>query len=348
MTPDRGPASSTDTDQGSDPDPNGPYDALSSRGGGVQTKGDSISPALPPVEHGSISFQVLVGHMHGDEIARNQVHDLLEDFQVQHGKLADGYWPNHFQGAAALTEEPALYVCYGNLDAPIFDPVARAINDTRTISIRALRLLSGRDLRTCLELLFFEVTEAIDLLDETARRENAGQAELSTEFVSKALARIETERVDTEAYLEASAERRAQFMYFQGMIGGLAACMVLAVLARATEAAGLVPITLAGPFIAGALGSVVSVLARMTRSQLRLDYEAGASMLRLLGAVRPFVGAVFACALLLLVEGGLLPIQLPLEANSRVAFVLGLGFLAGFSERWAQDMLSLGRGTLAT
>jgi hypothetical protein len=117
--------------------------------------------------------------------------------------------------------------------------------------------------------------------------------------------------------------------------------------AAGLQAAGLIPGIVAGTLIAGALGSVVSVLVRMTRGRLQLDYEAGKSVLRLLGAVRPFVGAVFASALILLVEGGLLPLKIPDESTQRTAFALGLAFLAGFSERWAQDMLAVSRDTLS-
>ena len=52
---------------------------------------------------------------------------------------------------------------------------------------------------------------------------------------------------------------------------------------------------------------------------------------------RPLVGATFGVALYVLVIGGLLP----LASNSQTAahFFGGLSFLAGFSERWAQDTI---------
>ena len=67
-----------------------------------------------------------------------------------------------------------------------------------------------------------------------------------------------------------------------------------------------------------------------------LGYESGDSPLTLMGAVRPFVGAIFALAVFVFAESPLLPLE---GASKDDTFLLvGLGFLAGFSERFAQDM----------
>jgi hypothetical protein len=61
------------------------------------------------------------------------------------------------------------------------------------------------------------------------------------------------------------------------------------------------------------------------------------------GAVRPFVGAAFGMALTALVLGGVLSfVEVP---RSELAFFAALGFLAGFNERFAQDMLAASSGS---
>ena len=110
---------------------------------------------------------------------------------------------------------------------------------------------------------------------------------------------------------------------------------------------GMGPGPVAGVILAGAAGASVSVLSRMTTGKLMLAFDSGASMLRLLGAVRPFVGAAFACALFAVIASGLLPVTLPAESPARDYFFAAVAFLAGFSERWAQDMLGLGRKSLS-
>jgi|SRR5690349_10616584 len=90
--------------------------------------------------------------------------------------------------------------------------------------------------------------------------------------------------------------------------------------------------------LTGGIGATVSVLQRMTADKLRLDFEAAGDLIETFGAVRPFVGAVFGLALFALVESGLVA-AVDVAAGDELAFFAVVGFLAGFNERFAQDML---------
>jgi hypothetical protein len=59
--------------------------------------------------------------------------------------------------------------------------------------------------------------------------------------------------------------------------------------------------------------------------------------LGLMAALRPVIGLVFALGVTVLVLGELIPLD-PQEGASQTALFAGIGFLAGFSERLAQDM----------
>jgi hypothetical protein len=61
-------------------------------------------------------------------------------------------------------------------------------------------------------------------------------------------------------------------------------------------------------------------------------------MLYLLGGLRPSIGAAFASAFVVFQNGNLIPIK-PAEGVLLPAYYAGVGFIAGFSERWAQDMV---------
>jgi hypothetical protein len=92
--------------------------------------------------------------------------------------------------------------------------------------------------------------------------------------------------------------------------------------------------------VAGASGAVVSVLTRITNETLRVDYHVGRRMLLILGLARPILGAVLALALYWATVARLVPLAPPVEGSDvRFAFFIAIGFLAGFSERYAQDML---------
>jgi hypothetical protein len=96
----------------------------------------------------------------------------------------------------------------------------------------------------------------------------------------------------------------------------------------------------AGTVIFGALGAIFSVLARMTAGSLRLRAESGKQMLRTLGGVRPVVGAVAGVGLYLFIEGEALDIlKKPQGSADEYSYYGALAFLAGFSERFFQDML---------
>lgn len=93
-------------------------------------------------------------------------------------------------------------------------------------------------------------------------------------------------------------------------------------------------------FLAGGLGALVSVMERLTTGKLALNHESGKATLRLLGGIRPFIGALFGLALFVFISGDvLLSIEPPGDAGAEPYFLAAIAFLAGFSERWAQDMI---------
>ncbi len=86
---------------------------------------------------------------------------------------------------------------------------------------------------------------------------------------------------------------------------------------------------------AGAVGALVSVLARMGTGggQFSVDFEVGRPLLRRLGLYKPFVGAIFGVALYFLLASGLLQTQ-P-QSHSKMLYFYGIvAFFAGFSERF--------------
>jgi hypothetical protein len=91
-------------------------------------------------------------------------------------------------------------------------------------------------------------------------------------------------------------------------------------------------------FSAGAVGALISVMSRLSSNKVRVDWEFGKDTLRTLGSLRPFVGAVFGLMTYIALKSGVIGIDLSNSAGSSYYFIV-FSFVAGFSERLAQDML---------
>jgi hypothetical protein len=156
---------------------------------------------------------------------------------------------------------------------------------------------------------------------------------------------VTPEIVAAEAKFQRAAQRHARGKYSQGMVlGAFAIGLISCGLAIAFQAHNI-PAWYGVAALAGAVGAIVSVFQRMASGNLKLEYDAGDSTLITLGAVRPLVGAIFGTILFCAFEGGWLP-AVAVETNHHLAFYAVLGFLAGFNERFAQDMLVTSAGQL--
>lgn len=138
-------------------------------------------------------------------------------------------------------------------------------------------------------------------------------------------------------------------MYTLAMPLGVA---VLALLGWILYLAPASPLDLAltmGILTAGGFGAVVSVMVRISHGRLEIDPRAGLYAAGLSGAFRPVLGAVFGVAIYVVVMSGLLPVEVPAEAGARAHFFYALAFLAGFSERLAQDVfIRSGQGLIGS
>jgi len=164
------------------------------------------------------------------------------------------------------------------------------------------------------------------------------------ETIEPALDNLEARLAIAKADFQLGAETRAKFDYLLGM--GLALLFVapaslIVLLNWAAPSRDVVVLNAAASGIAGAFGALVSVLLRLANTGLGLDYRAGATMAVVLGFGRLVLGSIFAVALYWAIVGGLAPVKLPDSDIARFGLFIAIGFAAGFSERYAQELLSL-------
>lgn len=265
--------------------------------------------------------------------------ELFKAFEAAHGHVEKSYFCSNVVAAVVLTSSDELHVV-SNVRAS--GELMAVLNDCDSLRIEATRLLRDQDLRTCLEELYAVIASVLGLLDSLASSSSDGgrsEAALGSHLTS-----LQAGVRAVNDYYAHSAQRSAQIDYFLGMAIGLAALslavLILAIAISHVAIADLSVQTMLASLIAGAAGAVVSVLSRISAKQLQLDYEAGRVLLQLLGAFRPFIGAIIGTAVYFVVASGLLPIARPSSNTNQLYFYAGLAFISGFSERWAQDMLA--------
>ena len=213
---------------------------------------------------------------------------------------------------------------------------------------RALQFLKPKPRKICMRMIFGIVVALLGALDQPPSAVAGRPRRFSADRT--AVEALEVQLEQARRYYDRSAQHQAQYEYFVGMVIGLVVLLagVLAVGLLAAHRHVLEEPLLAAP-LAGGAGALVSVMTRMTRGQLVVNYESGRRTIRIIGAMRPVIGALFGAALYLLLAGGLLKIaQTPRDATRLLYFYTGIAFLAGFSERWAQDVVAGAESAIST
>jgi hypothetical protein len=206
------------------------------------------------------------------------------------------------------------------------------------VHYQALEYLKPKPRKICMRMTFNVITMLLGTLDNRIGRGEPASAFDQSHADQRTL---EQELESTEAYYLTAVRRQARIHYMVGMLIGLPlAGLVAYVLYTFHE----LPTNMSIAFAAGAAGALVSVMERLTSGKLEMNHEAGRAINVSLGLMRPFIGALFAVALYFFISGDLVSVfQLPNDEQSQRFFFAGLAFLAGFSERFAQDMVAQGK-----
>jgi hypothetical protein len=274
-----------------------------------------------------------------DPAAEAAYDSVLTAFEVRHGQIIRAYWCAEIESAVALTERRR----WRGMRSPEFGfhresdwatktapGVAAELHRCDELAVRADAVLTGVRQRICLELVVSCAAHLLSLVDTRAGVGNS----------SKTAAAVQHERAEMKKvadYYCDAANGQAQLIYF----GGIATVMV--VLATiCTFWLSISWATAIAALMAGAIGAVVSVVQRINSGSFELDYDVGGPYIFFLGGLRPLIGGAFAVAISFAFDGGLLhaPVAATESTDHRRLALLVISFLAGFSERFAQDTLT--------
>jgi hypothetical protein len=271
------------------------------------------------------------------EFLRSRFNDMFQRFEEGSGRIVSWYVASEVFAAAALTEKDGISVTLGRELPRGTDELVNLIRRCQQVAFSAWHRLDRLDRVHCQAMVFQVIEEALRRLDT----DEVGRAD-------DCMGPLRDRLDQAEDFMLRCARRRAQARYLKGMLFGTVAIgAVIAAVTIALVAMGELT-RLGGQLLlvatAGTVGAVVSVLWRMTSGSFRmnlptLDHDMKGTDLRIIAALRPVIGLVFALAAIVLVMGELIPLDQQ-DGESRSALFAGIGFLAGFSERLAQDMFA--------
>jgi len=268
---------------------------------------------------------------------RDRLQRLTAQFESRHGAIIDEYYCSGTGAGAVLTDRYEIHRVGPHVTDQTIE-VVQLLLQCDWVAIRAMRNLPLKDRNKCVHLVYGVVKSLLSLVDDSTPVQEKRRGE-------KSLTVLEGELGHAREYYDELVQRKARFRYLAGMIPtGLLFLPVLGfslvgILMKADPSVTEFDLGVgAACFIAGGFGAIISVMIRASSGRLRLQPGMG-NQLMVLGAFRPIIGAVFGVAFYVLMKGGLLPIAIPDDVSVQAYFYPGIAFLAGFSERLAQDTL---------
>jgi hypothetical protein len=269
-------------------------------------------------------------------------------FEQEHGNVVEHYFASDPAVGAVLVRPHKLGPLGGSyqimvahtraLPRPLTDQLRTVLHEKHRLASR----VHGRARDIVVHDTYSLVVYLLAAVGPSTGHPDKAEIASMTKIVQRELACL-------RRFAKDAARRTALWFYLMGLALGAAIGIGLIVSAYHSKTVDSVGdrLTVAACLAGGAMGAVISVMVRVTRgTTLDVDSTRGRGVLLLAGSFRPVIGAVFGAVLLVLAHGGLLPFQ-PVPGgsaaaagiNGYVCFFIGLAFLAGFSERWAQDTI---------
>jgi hypothetical protein len=280
------------------------------------------------------------------DAATEAYQDTRSRFEREHGRIVHAFWCSHVESAVALVERPRRsrwqrrqFGLHRESDwATKGHPaIASELHRCDELAVRAQSVLTGVRQRICLQLVAASAAHLLSLVDSASGHTDDAALEQALDRERNALAK-------TTAYYRQAANGQAQIAYFAGLAFVAAIVAATAGVALAFE----FHVELAA-FIAGAAGGVVSVIQRINAGDFELEYDVGRPYAFFLGGLRPLIGGALALAIAFAFTSGIMhpPISTDDPNTNRNVALVVISFLAGFSERWAQDTLATALPTSA-
>ncbi len=298
---------------------------------------DEIAPSFSELVYAHFAWWEAL-HNGDGRSAHDAYGEILRRFQAAHGLIVHSFWATRHESAILLTERKRAFPRRSTLNfhretdwaTKRYPEVAAELHRCDELAVRARTVLTGVRQRICLYLVAASASHLLSLADEATAPKDEAEA--------KAALKGEQDAIDKAwRYYEDAANGQAQIIYFAGMAAVALAISLSAGLFLSVEwKVGVAAL------VAGAVGAVISVVQRINKGGFHVEYDVGRPYAFFLGGLRPLIGGAFAIAIAYAFDSGILhlPISQAADAEQQHLALTVVSFLAGFSERWAQDTLT--------
>jgi len=274
--------------------------------------------------------------------AEERYREFEERFEARHGAIVAAYWCRTEASGVALTIKRRPWVLpdvvrlhwattWSTHDKP---RLMKLLYGFESLSVRVQEVLRDTSQRLAMQSLFTVISFVLGFAESGRAKSDRAVAEVER------LAKEQLEKIET--YYHDAAVRSGQIVYLSGMLLGMIPTALLVMLALVLRLADPSNTTVRQGilcFAAGSVGALMSVMSRMNSGKVRVDWEFGKDTLRTLGALRPFVGAMFGLITFFALKSGVVALDIMNHQSKSTYFYILFAFAAGFSERFAQDML---------
>jgi hypothetical protein len=282
-----------------------------------------------------------------NEALRERHADLLARFKAHHGEIVDDFYSERAAAGVAVTckrrrfhrDQLTLHRRTERLTVGV-PAYSQMLLDLDGEAVRVSNVLSGMSQRIAMSKLFALARDVIAYLEKPDPADTA-----TFDAYEQSLEKM-------RGYVGEAGSRQAQIVYLTGMMWGLGWLFLLtpllAWLLSAFDVPGVEPTLFIACLVAGAFGAAMSVLMRLNGGRrFTVSHEVGREYVTKLGLARPIIGAIFALLLYFAFRGELLQqMQLPEGPQGQLAFFVASGFLVGFSERLAKEIVNSAEGSL--
>jgi hypothetical protein len=306
------------------------------------------------LEHRSVSFDQLLearsgrdAAVHGADPSKRRAYAvayprLLEEFQRIHGDIQGiVHGPNGSGAALTLKRPPSL--------DPRRWPWSARTQEDRHIHLRfaaaetafVLDLqdrceffrvqqfrLTQQHIAPYLERLF-DAASAVVHIDESKKDGLQDKVKAADGVLT-----------DVRHRYEWILNRKARTDYLKGVAYGVCGVSVGLLIGLVVQAAILKgDSTVVWCMAGGALAAAANAMLRLVQGSPTVQGEESHLLITLFGAFRPALGAAFALIAYALIVGGILPVKVPTDAHTLFWFVIGISFIAGFTEGFTPDLV---------